>query len=191
MRVCSELDINLSQYCYGQKNSHVGARNELVRGASHRGRPPGAVSRGPHHPTAHRRQGGDRLHVHDPPRGRLASRSSRLGKLRWAHSPVPAHIVLTNERPKPSITPSFRSRLAKSCASTQSPSTIFPSTPASGIMMPGGIPTIPALAPAQSSGRGWQMVARCRESSYCFSHPKLSVSCSSAWTIVGWVYATL
>ena len=34
-------------------------------------------------------------------------------------SPVLAHIMLTNGRPKPSITPSFHSLSAKSCASTQ------------------------------------------------------------------------
>lgn len=93
---CSDLTYH--SY-HAQKNSHVGIHDELVRGPSHLGHDvSGAVSRRPLHPTTHRRQGGDRLHVHDPPRRRFASRSSRLGRFRWAHLALPAHIVLTNGR---------------------------------------------------------------------------------------------
>lgn len=113
---------------HGQKNTHVGIRDGLVRGPSHLGRDThrasGTVPRGPHHPTTRRRQGGDRLHVHDTPRRRLASRSSRLGKSRWAHPtrPCPCRAyewTRSTTRPKPSITRSFHLPSVKSYANTQ------------------------------------------------------------------------
>ena len=74
----------LVNHYHGQKGGHVGALYEPIRPSPLGRNASGAVPRGPRHSTTLRRQGRHRLHVHDSPWSRLASRSSRLGKLRCA-----------------------------------------------------------------------------------------------------------
>ena len=125
---------------------------ELVRGPSNTHNAPGAVSPSDLSLTARSLP---------PSRSRPSSGAPHLEILATPKTQVGARRCCLTYHPhgqtrsKPSTTPFSRSRSAKFYVNTPSPNSISFSMLESGITISGGIQTIPASAPAQSSGRGW------------------------------------